>query len=110
MTEFSIEKRIENTVQHYVNRSGTFRDHSAEPQPLPDTSLLIQQLRAAGVEQARSGFAFSAESSEWVRSVSRLIYAALEDTRRQPSTTDIQQALMDAINCMDAFEQMQKTI
>jgi hypothetical protein len=98
MPESPVEKRIENTVQHYLYRSGTFHDPSTALAPLPDTSTLIQQVQAAAIEQACSGFASSVEGSEWIQSVSRLIYAALDDARWQPSTEGTQKALMDAIN------------
>lgn len=110
MPESSIENQIANAVQHYVYRGETYENPSAKPQPLPDTSLLLKQLQAAGNEQARGGFAFSPESSEWVRSVSGLIYAALEEVRRQSSSADTQKALMHAINCLDAFEKVQEIV
>jgi hypothetical protein len=110
MPELPIEQRIENTVQHYLYRTGTFHDPSSQLPPLPDTPSLIQQVQIAAIEQARSGFALTAEGSEWLRSVSRLIYAALDDARWRRSGEHAEKALMHAINCMDAFEQIQKTL
>ena len=62
------------------------------------------------MEQAGSGFAFSAEASEWLQSVARLIYAALDDARWHPSDPETAKALMHALNCMDAFGQIQKML
>jgi hypothetical protein len=107
MPESPIEQRIENTVQHYLYRTGTFHDPAAPLPPLPDIPSLIRQLQAAAMEQARSGFAFTPDGSEWLRSVARLIYGALDDMRLHRADPGTEKALMHAINCMDAFGQIQ---
>ena len=110
MPEIPIEQRIENTVQHYLCRAGMSHDPSSPLPPLPDLDALIQEIRRAGTEQAREGFAFSADGCEWLRSVSRLIYAVLDDIHAGRSNDQTEKALIHAINCMDAFEEIQKTL
>jgi hypothetical protein len=104
------KKQIENIVQHFLWRADVFEEPSSERPNPADTAQLIRQLGAAALEQAAHGFAFSPDSTEWLNSLSRMLYSALEQMRRTPGSEESQKSVMSAINCLEAFREIQKLL
>jgi hypothetical protein len=104
----SIQQRIENVIQHYLHRGGTYADPAMREKS--DVAELIRELNTAVLEQANGRFAFSAAGAEWLNSLSWLVYTVLHTVRMQPGSEDLQKSLMQVINCIEAFNEVQKML